>query len=587
MNNYDLLKLLGKIDRKYYDEALGSDPQKPLRIDVSRKPVKWYRIAAPIAACLLLGVGVIAISRFIGNGESKIPISSLPTESNSQPISSNSSAPTNESNSTPANESDPTSIDTNSFYELYPTFDPEKVPTVSSADNIPEKINASLVTLWASDTSEWCVTAETLFRLESEPDTIYAENAYLCLVEDGECVSQAEFPASQNQTSSPGKFAFSTDRETVLTRYPIVGNAIILAQLGDIGETCVFFCANDDKVTLLRGTDIVGNIGATITPPSGAVRIDGYSLKDDHREYRFDLDTLDNISADTPNYSTHFSSVTGKLSYNYWLYGEYTAGTEQVAREFRSYLNDLKKFSIAVKLLGVGTDIPLSEQQVSDVMDLIMTAKLTPLENTQRTSDLAEAVLIIDENDNCIASVDLHGNISLVYNDKSFFFDVEDDFRHKLFDAVGRTFVEDPTKLLNEGLTASGSVYGSEEDLQNWRDFINGAQVSEIKAIYNEDMILSIEMIKDVDGLINMLRTAELKVKDEPLDANGFRLYLFAYDKDGNNIFKTDCDSGVYSIDVLYEDGGMYYEFDPSSDTRFRDYLKAIIYNLERHNYPQ
>lgn len=572
MNNYDLLKLLGKIDRKYYDEALGSDPQKPLRIDVSRKPIKWYRIVAPIAACLVvICAGILIVPRFLGNGDPYIPIESQPAESNSQPVNSSGSGSTSTSESTPK--------PSESFYDRYPKFELDNIPIVS---DLPPETNATMGTLRLSDNSELCIAAETLWRPTDAPDTIYAGDVYICLVKDGECVSKAEFPMPQEY-----KFAFKIERETKLTRYPMVGNGVILAQLGDVDNTCVFFLANDDEVTLLRGTDIVGNIGATITPPSGAVRIDGYSLKDDHREYRFDLDTLDNISADTPNYSTHFSGVTGKLSYNYWLYGEYTAGTEQVAREFRSYLNDLKKFSIAVKLLGVGTDIPLSEQQVSDVMDLIMTAKLTPLENTQRTSDLAEAVLIIDENDNCIASVDLHGNISLVYNDKSFFFDVEDDFRHKLFDAVGRTFVEDPTKLLNEGLTASGSVYGSEEDLQNWRDFINGAQVSEIKAIYNEDMILSIEMIKDVDGLINMLRTAELKVKDEPLDANGFRLYLFAYDKDGNNIFKTDCDSGVYSIDVLYEDGGMYYEFDPSSDTRFRDYLKAIIYNLERHNYPQ
>lgn len=65
MKNTQLLKMLGEIDNKFLDEALGGDSEKPLKIDTSRAPVKWYRIAASIAACLVLGAGVITLSRFI------------------------------------------------------------------------------------------------------------------------------------------------------------------------------------------------------------------------------------------------------------------------------------------------------------------------------------------------------------------------------------------------------------------------------------------------------------------------------------------------------------------------------------------
>ena len=67
MKNLQLLKILGEIDDKFYDEALGGDTEKPLKIDVSRKPLRWYNIAAPIAACLVLGAGVFTLSRYFNN----------------------------------------------------------------------------------------------------------------------------------------------------------------------------------------------------------------------------------------------------------------------------------------------------------------------------------------------------------------------------------------------------------------------------------------------------------------------------------------------------------------------------------------
>lgn len=79
----ELLKILGEIDDKFYDEALGGDTEKPLKIDVSRAPVKWYRIAAPIAACLVLGVGVFTLSRYL-NYTGVVP----PVNSEGDPASS-------------------------------------------------------------------------------------------------------------------------------------------------------------------------------------------------------------------------------------------------------------------------------------------------------------------------------------------------------------------------------------------------------------------------------------------------------------------------------------------------------------------
>ena len=66
MKNTQLFEILGEIDNKFYDEALGGDSEKPLKIDTSvRQPLKWYRIAAPIAACLVLGVGIFTVSRYL------------------------------------------------------------------------------------------------------------------------------------------------------------------------------------------------------------------------------------------------------------------------------------------------------------------------------------------------------------------------------------------------------------------------------------------------------------------------------------------------------------------------------------------
>ena len=78
MKNTQLFELLGEIDDKFYDEALGGDSEKALKIDTSaRQPLKWYRIAAPIAACLVLGAGIFTISRLLDHsGVVKPPVTS-------------------------------------------------------------------------------------------------------------------------------------------------------------------------------------------------------------------------------------------------------------------------------------------------------------------------------------------------------------------------------------------------------------------------------------------------------------------------------------------------------------------------------
>ncbi len=64
MKKTQLFDLLGEIDNKFLDEAVGADSEKPLKINTSREPVRWYHIAAPIAACLVLGAGVFTVLRF-------------------------------------------------------------------------------------------------------------------------------------------------------------------------------------------------------------------------------------------------------------------------------------------------------------------------------------------------------------------------------------------------------------------------------------------------------------------------------------------------------------------------------------------
>lgn len=58
MTNTELFDLLGQIDDKFYEEALGGDSEKPMKIIIERKPFSLKRTLVSVAACLVLGTGI-------------------------------------------------------------------------------------------------------------------------------------------------------------------------------------------------------------------------------------------------------------------------------------------------------------------------------------------------------------------------------------------------------------------------------------------------------------------------------------------------------------------------------------------------
>lgn len=64
MKNTQLFDLLGEIDNKFLDETIDCGSEKPIKVDTSRSSVRWYHIAAPIAACIVLGAGVFVGLRY-------------------------------------------------------------------------------------------------------------------------------------------------------------------------------------------------------------------------------------------------------------------------------------------------------------------------------------------------------------------------------------------------------------------------------------------------------------------------------------------------------------------------------------------
>lgn len=59
MTNVGLFDLLGQIDSKFYDEVLGGDPEKPIKISTAGKSFSVKRLILPIAVCLVLAIGAV------------------------------------------------------------------------------------------------------------------------------------------------------------------------------------------------------------------------------------------------------------------------------------------------------------------------------------------------------------------------------------------------------------------------------------------------------------------------------------------------------------------------------------------------
>ncbi len=586
MNSYDLLNLLGKIDRKYYDEALGGDPQKPLKIDVSRKPVKWYQIAAPLAACLVVAAGIIIAPRIIDHIRTADPniVISDPDVSISEPTFI----------------SDP-----KSYYDDYPLLDYTEIPLYNSFDEV---IDVSPTNMTVSVTKygdyDVCISAENVFFIEYPTDhrAVYAKNICLNLVKNGERISYAKFPDKKippsEETNTKYDYEVSPYNEpkSTVKIYELngineqYGFTAAAALLGGSEEAGAFFLIKDEKITLLHGTDIAGEDSGALTL-SEDLTADGVRITDNGngREYQFDLDTFSDITADVPNYSTHLIDATtdidGEIVKVYWEWlssDDYSAGTEKDARDFKNYLNGLEKFSVVVDLYDPeDTEKTLTARQVSDIMEMVTTAKLVTSKYAEPFSAISDRINLLDENEKCIVTINLQGNLSATYNDKTFFFETEDDLRRKLHDIVEVEFPEDTSQHRNEGISAIGNVTADAEDIQNWKNFINSAQVSRIEV--SDDLSERSAAISDIQGFMNILRANEPKIL--PADENPWSgsspLVFHAFDQDGNSLFRLSYSAGGSGwTTVLYKDKGLSYRFIVRDDKAFMDYFDAIEYQL-------
>lgn len=286
MNNYDLLKLLGKIDRKYYDEAIGSDPQKPLRIDVSRKPIKWYQIAAPIAACLLLGVGIIAAPRVIdhiGTTESYPDVViSEPTVSTSDPTISN----------------DPTAEpELTEFYEHYPIADLNYIPESTEGNDTAPNVTLSVTKYGEFDI---CLTGDGVYRIP-DSDYIRSEKLSICLVKGSECYSHVDF--EQDFTLYAG----------------YIPQADIFELSGHTVGACVkFFSINDYKLSLLKG-----KIDKKVLSEELEQQEDYLIDRQNGYKYVFDFDSFDDPSWEGNNFMTYYPKIEEDPTINFTNYYPY------------------------------------------------------------------------------------------------------------------------------------------------------------------------------------------------------------------------------------------------------------------------
>lgn len=74
MKNTELFDLLGKIDDRFYDEALGGDSERPTEIVIKKPPFSLKRIAIPAAACLAAAVGIGVTAHYLNKADfTKVP----------------------------------------------------------------------------------------------------------------------------------------------------------------------------------------------------------------------------------------------------------------------------------------------------------------------------------------------------------------------------------------------------------------------------------------------------------------------------------------------------------------------------------
>lgn len=320
MKNTQLLKMFGEIDNKFLDEALGGDSEKPLKIDTSRAPVKWYRIAAPIAACLVLGAGIITLSRFINTTTPVDPPAVSDYSGTVDPLE-------------------------DGYYAQYPMFSADNVPTVTMLElshggiDDEDKVNA---TMFVKKFGEYdiCITADNVFHIagESKNDTVFVEELSLSLIKDGKRLSYAKFPDTDTVKAAVSQYRFDADISNFSVEIYGYSNAAVAAVRSNIGESgdeadCAFFGIFDENIKLLRGTGIDGGEPTSSVSFSRSLKKSTNSLIDNINklEYKFDFNAFG--SDNTPHFTTEIFSAEEKPGEDLFAVGMKDAFPDLSARD--------------------------------------------------------------------------------------------------------------------------------------------------------------------------------------------------------------------------------------------------------------
>lgn len=462
MKKTQLFDLLGEIDNKFLDEALGADSEKPLKIDTGRSSVRWYHIAAPIAACLVLGAGV-AVSMYFRS--SPIPVG--PASQGSGSVSGSTS--TNVTISDPPKDpnSDPIVLEPpeekTDYYGKFPIFAPENVPTIANTHgsfNEEATVNATLSVTKCGE-YDVCLSAEKVFFTKNEPDIIYAAGVYLSLVKDGKQISFDSFPWMSAATSGWACYAFDKDLSNIsvdvikLTDASVAAVRYNKATTDEFGTECALLSIKDDKISRMYGTDVTGGSPTpTVSFSETLIPIDN-SIVDTgrNREYVCNVDAFNNNPYETPHFTTRFCNVKGEvvspLSKKYPDKYESHYTTASDLSNWKDFMKNANIFRIEIKL---SPEMPkshlwLSPEQASAILDLIASAKLETTGDL-KPSDLKPSnggifIDLYDVENNCLASIEItvfldvdYGNIGdqYIFNIKDR--NTENDFYSKLMDII-------------------------------------------------------------------------------------------------------------------------------------------------------
>lgn len=359
MKNTELFDLLGEIDDKFFDEALGGDNEMPLKIDISRRPAKWYRIATSIAACLMLGIGAVIVAHVI-NRPSMV---------------------------TPDPDSSGYTHTGSGYYAEYPVSSLDQIPTFADKDSA-ENENSAKATLTVAKLGNYdiCLAADGVFRLAERADRIYAKKVQLILVKDGKQLSSVSFPwesASEKPCAYVFDLTFSNISVEAFELYGFDAAAVRYrsADSDRSGTECSLVGIKDEKVSLMYGTDITGiplASGADLSENLSAV---GNSLFDSGtgREYRFNVAAFNDDQNRTPHFTTHFCNVTGTILPG--LNGGLTAkdsavGTEKELNSWKNLIQNanISRVEIAFELDKAVPESTIEPERAASILDALAAA---------------------------------------------------------------------------------------------------------------------------------------------------------------------------------------------------------------------